>query len=133
MQNYSIHACTDVTGFGLIGHLSEVSTASHTDVELFADNVPIFDETISLAGANIIPGGSTNNLNYFARSVAWDKNLSQITRIILCDAQTSGGLLFTLPQNEKEAILSELKKAGIEWATHIGNCLGKGKGMINVK
>ena len=85
MQNYTIHACTDVTGFGLIGHLSELSTASHTDVELFAERIPIFDQTLSLASANIIPGGSTNNLHYFAKSVTWDQNLSGITRLILCE------------------------------------------------
>ncbi len=133
MANFSIHACTDVTGFGLIGHLSEVSTASKVSIELFANRIPIFDETVSLATANIIPGGSTNNLNYFSKNVTWDQSISAITQIILSDAQTSGGLLFTVPEDEKEKIIFELKNAGIQSATHIGNCVEKGEGMIFVK
>jgi selenium donor protein len=60
---YTVHACTDITGFGLIGHLSEVSVASRVNVELFAVRVPVFGETANLAAANIIPGGSVNNLD----------------------------------------------------------------------
>ena len=129
---YTIHACTDITGFGLIGHLSEVTVASRVNVELFAVRVPVFEETANLAAANIIPGGSVNNLNHFSRHVIWGNDISSITRLILCDAQTSGGLLFTVPQNEKEEILSELKKAGIKHTSHIGNCLEKGEGTIFV-
>jgi selenide,water dikinase len=133
LEKYSIHACTDVTGFGLIGHLSEVSVASKVNVELFADLIPIFDETVSLAAANIIPGGSTNNLSYFSKFVTWDKNISAVTQIILCDAQTSGGLLFTVPGDEKETLILELGNAGIHSATHIGNCFENGEGLIYVK
>lgn len=133
IEKYSIHACTDVTGFGLIGHLSEISVASKVNIELFADSIPVFDETAGFAAANIIPGGSTNNLNYFSKYVVWDNDISSITKIILSDAQTSGGLLFTVPANEKEKIVSELKNAGIQSATHIGNCIEKGEGMIFVK
>ena len=132
MGEYPIHACTDVTGFGLIGHLSEVSVASRVNVELFAGSIPVFDETPSLAAANIVPGGSVNNLDYFTKYVTWDKDISAITRIILCDAQTSGGLLFTVPGGEKEKIVSALKNAGIKSAAHIGNCVDEGEGMIFV-
>ena len=130
---YTVHACTDITGFGLIGHLSEVTVASMVNVELFAERVPFFREVENLAAANIIPGGSANNLNHFSRHVIWGNDISSITRIILCDAQTSGGLLVTVPQSEKEEIVSELKKAGISHASHIGNCLEKGEGTIFVK
>lgn len=133
LQKYSVHACTDITGFGLIGHLSEVTLASRVNAELFAERVPLFDETANLAAANIIPGGTLNNLNHFSKHVTWDESIPYITKIMLCDAQTSGGLLFTVPFNEKDEILSELKKAGIHNAAHIGNCLGKGEGTIYVK
>ena len=133
MEKYSIHACTDVTGFGLVGHLSEVSLASRVNVELFADRIPIFDETMSLAAANIVPGGSMNNLSYFSRFVTWDKNITPIIKIVLCDAQTSGGLLFTVPDEEKEKLLLELGNAGIQSAAHIGNCVEDGEGMIFVR
>ncbi|MBN2863359.1 MAG: selenide, water dikinase SelD [Bacteroidales bacterium] len=133
LSKYSVHACTDITGFGLIGHLSEVSVASNINVELFAERVPVFDETASFAAANIIPGGSTNNLNHFSKHVIWDASISAITRIILCDAQTSGGLLFTVSHDEKDDIIVELGKSGIPSASHIGNCMNKGPGVIHVK
>jgi selenide,water dikinase len=103
------------------------------DVELFAGRVPLFNQTMSMAAAGVIPGGSRNNLDHFSKHITWDPVLSALQRIILCDAQTSGGLLFTVPQNEKEAILAELHEAGIHSAVHVGNCLGIGEGMIFVR
>jgi cysteine desulfurase NifS/selenium donor protein len=133
LQNFTVHACTDITGFGLIGHLSEVSVASKVNIELFANSIPIFDETESFAAANIIPGGSTNNLNYFSKHVIWSEGISAIKQIVLCDAQTSGGLVFMVPDTEKNNIIDELKSAGIQYASHIGRCFEKGEGKIFVK
>lgn len=133
LEKYTVHACTDITGFGLAGHLSEVSVASKVNVELFAEQVPVFDEVQNFAAAGIVPGGSTNNLNFFSKYISWDKSISQLARLILCDAQTSGGLLFSVPYDEKDKILSDLTEAGILHASHIGNCLDKGEGRIFVK
>ena len=132
-EKYKVHACTDVTGFGLTGHLSEVTVASGIDAEVFADSVPVFEGVADLAAANVVPGGTINNMNHFSRYVKWDDSISATMRIILSDAQTSGGLLCTVPASEKEKIISELKAAGIHSATHIGNCLDKGNGLIFVK
>jgi cysteine desulfurase len=129
---YTVHACTDVTGFGLTGHLSEVSVASRVNIELFANRVPLFDEVADLATANVVPGGTVNNMNHFARYVRWDDSVAAVTRIILSDAQTSGGLLCTVPASEKDSIIGELKEAGISSAAHIGNCYEKGEGFIFV-
>ncbi len=133
ISDYSVHACTDVTGFGLIGHLSEVSLASKIDVELFSDEVPFFAETESMAAAGVIPGGSANNLSYFAKHVVWEKDISETSKLMLSDAQTSGGLLLTVPQSEKNKVLEALHKAGIKNAKIVGNCLKKGKGKIFVR
>ena len=133
LEKYTVHACTDITGFGLIGHLREVTVASGVDVELFAGKVPVFGETANLAAAGIVPGGTKNNMDHFSRHVIWDKTISSITRTILCDAQTSGGLLFTVPTKEKDGIMADLKKSGIIHASHIGNCHGRGAGKIYVK
>jgi cysteine desulfurase NifS/selenium donor protein len=133
LQSYTVHACTDVTGFGLIGHLSEVTVASGVDVELFADRVPFFPETANLAAAGIIPGGTTNNMSYFGRHTDWSEDISEMTRTLLCDAQTSGGLLVTVPSGETERLLAELREAGILSAAHIGNCTARGQGTIHVK
>lgn len=133
LKGYTVNACTDVTGFGLTGHLSEITLASGINVELFADKVPLLDQTAALVAANIVPGGTKNNLAHYSRYVRWDNKISDIRKIILCDAQTSGGLLFTVPENEKDAIITDLNEAGISQATHIGYCLGKGKGDILVR
>ena len=133
LHNYTVHACTDVTGFGLIGHLSEVTVASSVNAELFTDAVPFFPETANLAAAGIIPGGTTNNLSYFSRHTNWGEEISAITRAILCDAQTSGGLLVTVPAGETQRLLEELRDAGLLSAAHIGNCTASGNGTISVK
>ena len=133
LHNYTVHACTDVTGFGLIGHLSEVTVASSVNAELFTDAVPFFPETANLAAAGIIPGGTTNNLSYFSRHTNWGEEISAITRAILCDAQTSGGLLVTVPAGETQRLLEELRDAGLLSAAHIGNCTARGNGTISVK
>ena len=133
IQNFNINACTDVTGFGLLGHLSEISLASKMDVEIIADHVPIIEKTWEFATSNIIPGGSVNNLNHFSKYIDWGDNISDIEKIILSDAQTSGGLLFTIPQNEKDDVIKELKEAGISYSSHIGNCVSKGNGVITIR
>jgi selenide,water dikinase len=133
IEKYNVNACTDVTGFGLLGHLSEISLASKIDVEIIANQVPIIEKTWDFATSNIIPGGSTNNLNHFSKYIDWEHDISDIEKIILSDAQTSGGLLFTIPSNQKEEVLNNLKSAGIKYACHIGNCVAKGNGIITVK
>ncbi|HAF30826.1 MAG TPA: selenide, water dikinase SelD [Bacteroidales bacterium] len=132
IEKFDVNACTDVTGFGLLGHLSEITLASKMDVEIFSKQVPVIEEAWEFATSNIIPGGSTNNLSHFSKYIDWDKNLSEIEKIILCDAQTSGGLLFTIPMNQKDDVIKELKNAGIEFATYIGKCSSKGNGLISV-
>ena len=133
LHNYTVHACTDVTGFGLIGHLSEVTVASGVNVELFADRVPLFPETSNLAVAGIIPGGTVNNMDYFSKHTDWGEEISTIMRTLLCDAQTSGGLLVTVPAGETERLLAELREAGLPSAAHIGDCTARGNGTISVK
>lgn len=132
IARFNINACTDVTGFGILGHLSEITQASKVDAEIFCNKVPVIRETWDFATSNIIPGGSKNNLTYFSKYVKWDNQISDIEKIILSDAQTSGGLLFSVPNNEKVQILNHLKNAGINNAAHIGNVIKNGLGNILV-
>jgi len=133
IQNFDIHACTDVTGFGLMGHLSEISIASKQDVEIFTKQIPIIEETWEFATSNIIPGGTVNNVNHFSKYIDWDKDISDVEKAILCDAQTSGGLLFTVSNDQKDKIIHALREIGIEHAACIGNCTSKGNGLISVR
>ncbi len=133
MNKFDINACTDITGFGLLGHLSELTLASKVDVEIAINNIPIIEEAREFGASNLIPGSTLNNLKYFSRYVDWYDDISDLEKSILCDAQTSGGLLFTVPMSQKDEILEKLTEAGIENASHIGSCVTKGEGIITVK
>jgi len=130
--NYKINACTDVTGFGLMGHLREMSKSSECDVNIYFDNLPLIREVKTLASAGIIPGGTYNNYEYVKTDVDFGK-LSKTEQLILCDAQTSGGLLISVTDHDAEKLLLGLQSAGISEAAIIGEFTKKGKGRIEVK
>ncbi|RLC51211.1 MAG: selenide, water dikinase SelD, partial [Candidatus Cloacimonadota bacterium] len=132
MEDFPVNACTDVTGFGLLGHLSEMSRGSGMDVEVYADKIPIIKEAREFASANIIPGGSLNNLEYVADFVVWNDKIPRLDRIILCDAQTSGGLLISLPEKFAEEMIQKLHEKGINYAAIIGKFREKSNGKIFV-
>lgn len=131
--NYTVHACTDVTGFGLLGHLKELTIGSKVNATIYAESVPIIPEARELAAADVIPGGTRANMDYVAPYVRWDDAVSEIDRVLLCDAQTSGGLILAVPQNEKDALLADLLGRGLAEARIIGEMTGAGKGVISVQ
>ena len=132
LLNYTVHACTDVTGFGLLGHLMEMVQGSNVAVELHAENVPVLDGVYELAAGNVIPGGTLSNMKYVETSVEWSPKLSKVQKIVLCDAQTSGGLLAAVPGKEAREIVRELHDAGIVHAQIIGKVIGGSKPIIRV-
>ncbi len=132
MRDFPISACTDVTGFGLLGHLREMSQGSKVDVNLFSEKVPILPEVKELAAANIIPGGTLNNLDFVSQSVDFQENITEIMKKILCDAQTSGGLLISISQSFKNEFLKKLIEKNIIFASEIGIFTQKGNGKITV-
>jgi len=133
IRNYPVHACTDVTGFGLLGHLSEMTTPEKINAEIYADQVPVIEEVWEFAGADIIPGGTRNNLSFLQNKTDWGDEVSQTEQYILCDAQTSGGLLFAIPPEYEEQIISDLHQAGITQAGRIGRFTRFDKGIITIK
>ena len=124
MLQYGVHACTDVTGFGLMGHLKEMTTASQCDVEIDFHSVPFIRETQNFATAGVIPGGSYNNLEYVSPFVDFGKT-TRTQQLLLCDAQTSGGLLVALPKDKAKDYLADLHANGLSTTTIIGE-FGKG-------
>jgi cysteine desulfurase len=108
MESFPVNACTDVTGFGLLGHLKELVAASGVEVTLFAEKVPVIKGVYELAAAGAIPGGTRNNLDFVAEVVEWSDNIPEITKLILCDAQTSGGLLISLPGDHARKMIRTL-------------------------
>ncbi len=120
LKNYSVHACTDVTGFGLLGHLSEMLGAGGISARVNSSQVPIIPDTIAMVRRNVIPGGTDANMEFLEGRVIWDDKVTNYLRIILSDAQTSGGLLVAVPESNADNIIRELEQSGIHPASRIG-------------
>ena len=115
---HGAHAATDVTGFGLVGHLQNMLDASGVGAELSFARLPVFGGALELAAQGAVPGGTQRNLE--AAQVEWDPGLSEPERLLCADAQTSGGLLISLPPQPADALVAALHAAGIPAATVIG-------------
>jgi selenide,water dikinase len=132
MTAFDVHACTDVTGFGLLGHLREMSKASKCDVEVYFEKLPYLAKVKDFATAGIIPGGTYNNLDYVREDVDFGK-FGRTQQLLLADAQTSGGLLIALPQQQAKELLPKLIEKGLEAATIIGEFVAGNSGKIWIK
>ena len=125
MLEVGASAATDVTGFGFLGHLHEVAHASGVVAEVRAGAVPLYPGARALADAGVVPGGSRRNADHFSRWVTWSADVDAATRILLADAQTSGGLLIALPSARAKDLLEALVRRGIA-AAEIGRMLPAG-------
>ena len=115
-----VRAGTDITGFGLLGHLANVCRASKVSAEIFPDRLPaISDAIFDLIDRNCIPGGTRDNLKAAARTADL-KSVSSIKRVLLADAQTSGGLLICVPERSLKQVFAILRKYRTPCATVIG-------------
>jgi cysteine desulfurase NifS/selenium donor protein len=130
-----VHACTDITGFGLLGHLHEMTSAGRVEAELEAGAVPVLPGAREAIGLGAVPGGTLGNRRHVERGggVEWDDALGEEERILLCDAQTSGGLLFSVAEDRARELLRKCEKAGVTHAAVIGRITGPGSGRIFVR
>lgn len=112
MAAVEVHAATDVTGFGLLGHLHYLALASGLSATVDAAAVPMLPEAEMLADAGEVPGGTRSNERFLSRWVTFPPTLSTASRTLLCDAQTSGGLLMAVPAGEASRLLAELQARG---------------------
>ncbi len=131
-SKFHVNACTDITGFGLAGHLSEMTRGSQVDAEINFHSLPFMSNVKELALAGAIPGGTHKNLNFYQQWIQWNAVLAETEKLMFCDAQTSGGLLVAIPERFKDQVLQELKTQGIENAVVIGRMMAKGTGIIHV-
>jgi selenide, water dikinase len=113
-------SCTDVTGFGLLGHLENLIDASGLDAELAAAEVPLLEGVLEIAAAGVVPGGSKRNLTRARRVTSFAEGVSEPMRLLLADAQTSGGLLLCLPEAHAEEAVARLQAEGCARAATIG-------------
>lgn len=132
MRSYEIHACTDVTGFGLLGHAFEMSRAGQVGLEIDAKAVPVLPRTAELAREGMVPGGSRANAKWLADHVTFSETVDETMRIILCDAVTSGGLLAAVPEDQAIPLLEDLHRNGVEEARIIGRVVADHPTRIRV-
>ncbi len=126
-----VSAATDVTGFGLLGHLTNILDASKVAAEIAFDSVPVLPHTRNLASRGVIPGGTQRNLAAADR-VEWAPDLTVTDRYLCVDAQTSGGLLLVVPREHEAALLAALVEEGTPAAAVIGRIVAGSPGTIRV-
>ncbi len=130
---FAINACTDITGFGLLGHAREMAVASGVDLVLSAGTLPFLPEAKEAAAMGLVPGGAYNNREYLlARDVSFAPAIGEAIRDLCFDPQTSGGLLYSLPAAQAKELVAALHAAGVNEAAVIGRVSKAGRGVIYV-
>ncbi|KPL06947.1 selenide, water dikinase [bacterium SM23_57] len=132
MQSVGVNACTDITGFGLLGHLLEMMNGSNTSAIIEANKIPFLPGVLEFAASGIIPGGTRDNFNYTAPFVHYDDKLSTTKKLLLNDAQTSGGLLISVDQKKAQLLIDSLKETGVQTDNMIGEVREDNKTKITV-
>ncbi len=120
---HGVRAATDVTGFGLLGHLGNLLQAGGVGAEVVFPAIPVLEGALDLAARGAVPGGTRRNLE--AVTVAWDPSLAEAERLLCADAQTSGGLLMAVPPDGVEGLLEALRAEGVTRAARIGRILAE--------
>jgi selenide,water dikinase len=123
MSNFDVSACTDVTGFGLLGHLAEMVCGSRTSARIFSDQVPLIAEALEFAAMGLIPAGAYKNREFRESMITFADTVGRSRQDVLVDPQTSGGLLISVSAQQAEALVAALKDAGIGDASRIGEIL----------
>ena len=132
MKDYPVHACTDITGFGLLGHIAEMIIDTEFSVRLKSKTIPIIPETLEYAGIGLIPAGTYNNREFRECMVDFTPSVDRLLQDILFDPQTSGGLLMCVGKESANELLDTLKGKGLVDAAIIGEVLAKPKERIRV-
>ena len=131
-REFEVSACTDVTGFGLLGHLREMVQNTKVGVELYANQIPFIPGVRELALANFIPGGTINNRKWVEEDVVYHKSLSDLFIQMVNDAQTSGGLLLAIPENRADDFVESATKK-LDFVRLIGKFTTENAGKILLK
>jgi selenide,water dikinase len=125
MNDFPVHACTDITGFGFLGHLAEMVVDSGHGVRISASEVPMYPEALEWAAMGLIPAGAYNNRSFRGAFVTFAASVPQRVQDLLFDPQTSGGLLIAVAAGEAERLVAALKAGGISCAAIVGEVIAK--------
>ena len=124
MRKYRVNSCTDITGFGLLGHASECINEL-ISFNIFCSEVPILEDALPLALEGVIPGGTKKNMKFCEDKVTYLKDLPEHCKAILCDAQTSGGLLIAMNKDDAKEYIKEVEELSFGYAKIIGEVIPK--------
>jgi len=133
MVEMGVSAATDVTGFGLLGHLSEIVCQSGVTAELYVDQVLIFEEALDLIRQGVVSGAIERNKEYASQYVSVADDIGEDMEYLLYDPQTSGGLLMAVAEEKSESLVARLREEGVEDTSVIGKVVSKSGGRILVK
>jgi len=128
-HGFEVHAATDVTGFGLLGHALEMARGSGLALVLEAAAVPIVTGTREYAEQGLVPAGSKRNLEFVSKAVQYADGVDAIMRQMLADAVTSGGLLLAVPEHQSTALVAQLLAVGLEHTACVGAFAANDDGM----
>jgi len=123
MSRFSVNACTDVTGFGLLGHLAEMICGSGMSARVFSEQVPVISAALHFASMGLVPAGAYKNREFRESMINFAENVARSRKDILVDPQTSGGLLISVCADQASELIAALKDAGINDAAQIGEIL----------
>jgi len=132
LEGLEVHAVTDITGFGLLGHGLEMAKASQAEFTIQARLVPVLPWARDYAAMGLVPAGSHANRRFCERHLSLDPGVDQITADLLSDAQTSGGLFIAIAPQDGETLMRRLRDRGVTEAAIIGEVTGTGVGRIRV-
>ncbi len=132
MLGFGVHACTDITGFGLMGHLKEMISGEALELVLETRNIPLLPGARENAAMGLIPAGMYRNRDYVGSLYEENAGINQEIRDLLFDPQTSGGLLIALAETEADRLLEELHAAGIQQAARIGRIRASSRPLIRI-
>lgn len=133
MTSIGVHACTDITGFGLLGRLYEMMTSSQVSAQINLDKISLISEVRKLLKMGAVSSGTHNNYPYLREKIIWQEGVSQEDIMLLCDAQTSGGLLIAVPQEKASQFQYALLEAGCLVAAETGCLVAAEIGLVTEK
>jgi len=133
MQEVGVHACTDITGFGLLGHACQVAEHSQVGIKLNLASIPYFPEVVEFARQGLCPGGLYRNREFYSSRVEFATDVPEDMQLILFDAQTSGGLLIPLAPEAAQLLLDRLHEAGVQHAAIIGEVVSRPAAKVLVE
>ena len=132
LSKFSVNAATDVTGFGLLGHAAEMCKSSNVSFEINYNDIKFFSGVNELANQDIVPSGSKRNLSYAQQYTNFSDSISQIEKLMVADAQTSGGLLISLPEDNVNKFLEYYNSKSTIPAFQIGSVNARKKSLITI-